>query len=576
MKISNQVILSFILGLLYYLPGNLLAQTSYLSIFKEKNGLLVIEMEAVPTLGEHWKCDTLTPGFTGTGFLTWQGRQFLDTTGVGELVYPIHIENPGKYRFTWRMSVGKGTDVTDHNDTWLKITGDRFYGQKPDGHLVYPRPFCEEDISNKSIDCPNGNSQNGFFKVYGQAVDFIWMAATSDNDGHELYVEFDQPGKYEIILNARSSYCQLDRMVLFHTDSIDQKTATLLSQSAPTASPSRHTKVSIKGNQFYINDQLTYQGRYYKNHKIEGLLFNARLVQGIFDDLNPVSRDGFVYPDTKIWDPNRNTDDFLAAMPSWYAHGLLAFTLNLQGGSPLGYGNKDWVNSTFTSTGDLRPEYMDRLTKILDKADELGMVVILGYFYFGQDQHLEDEKAILNAVDQITNWLLEKGYRNILVELNNECDIHYDHEILKAPNIHQLITRVQNAGASKNRLLVSTSYSGGKLPTPDVVQLADYLLLHGNGVEHPAEMAKMVERTRAIPGFTEKPILFNEDDHYNFSNETNHFFSALIAYASWGYFDFRRDGESFENGFQSVPVDWQINSKRKTQFFNKLKEITGK
>ena len=42
------------------------------------------------------------------------------------------------------------------------------------------------------------------------------------------------------------------------------------------------------------------------------------------------------------------------------------------------------------------------------------MVVILGYFYFGQDQHLKDEQAIIQAVDNITNWILNKGYRNIV------------------------------------------------------------------------------------------------------------------------------------------------------------------
>ena len=67
------------------------------------------------------------------------------------------------------------------------------------------------------------------------------------------------------------------------------------------------TKVSIAGNQFYINKQLTYKGRYWQDNKIEGLLFNSRMVQGIFDDTNPVTRKGFVYADTKQWDPERNT-----------------------------------------------------------------------------------------------------------------------------------------------------------------------------------------------------------------------------------------------------------------------------
>ena len=33
--------------------------------------------------------------------------------------------------------------------------------------------------------------------------------------------------------------------------------------------------------------------------------------------------------------------------------------------------------------------------RIVDRADELGMVVILGYFYFGQDQRLTNEAAVV-------------------------------------------------------------------------------------------------------------------------------------------------------------------------------------
>ena len=101
----------------------------------------------------------------------------------------------------------------------------------------------------------------------------------------------------------------------------------------------RRTKVTITGNQFYINGELTYKGRFWKGNKIEGLLLNSRMVQGIFDDLNPKTRENFVYPDTKVWDANRNTKEFISHMEEWKSNGLLAFTLNLQGGSPIGYGN---------------------------------------------------------------------------------------------------------------------------------------------------------------------------------------------------------------------------------------------
>jgi hypothetical protein len=51
--------------------------------------------------------------------------------------------------------------------------------------------------------------------------------------------------------------------------------------------------------------------------------------------------------------------------------------------------------------------------------------------------------------------------------------------------------------------------------------------------------------------------------------------AAISEYASWGYFDFRRKDEGFDDGYQSVPVDWKIGSPRKRAFFSRLKEITG-
>jgi hypothetical protein len=337
----------------------------------------------------------------------------------------------------------------------------------------------------------------------------------------------------------------------------------------------RKTTVTIKGNQFYINGELTYKNRVWKENKIEGLLFNSRMVQGIFDDLNDSTKQQFAYADTHEWNADRNTNEFIAAMESWKQHGLLAFTLNLQGGSPLGYGNKGWINSAFDGQGNLRKDYMQRLKKILNKADQLNMVVILGYFYFGQDQLLTNEQAVLNAVDNITNWILANKYKNIIVEINNECDISYDHAILQPARVHELIERVKQMQKDDFRLLVSTSYGGGVLPKTNVVQSSDFVLLHGNGVEEPKRIVQMIAETKQIAGFANKPILFNEDDHFNFEADSNHFVMAVQQYASWGYFDYRLKGEGFENGFQSVPVDWKISSDRKKQFFAKMKEISG-
>src|SRR5262249_21150108 len=180
--------------------------------------------------------------------------------------------------------------------------------------------------------------------------------------------------------------------------------------------PPRNTNVSIRDDQFLINGKPTYAGRSWQGKRIEGLLFNSRMVQAIFDDLNAKTRDLWAYPDTGNWDAERNTRDFIAAMPGWRRHGLLGITLNLQGGNPKGYSaDQPWHNSALTDDGKLRPDYLARLGRVLDRADELGMVVILGIFYFGQDERLKDESAVIAGLDNTIDWLFDKGYRNVLI-----------------------------------------------------------------------------------------------------------------------------------------------------------------
>ena len=330
------------------------------------------------------------------------------------------------------------------------------------------------------------------------------------------------------------------------------------------------TIVSIKGNQFYINGKPTYEGRIWNRKKIEGLLMNSRMVQGVFDDLNPATKDAFAYPDTKKWDADRNNNEFIAAMPLWKSYGLNSFSLNMQGGSPVGYGNFDFYNAGFKADGALDENYMKRLDKILKKANELNMVVILGFFYFGQDQRLKDEAAIKNAVTNMMNWLFDKEYRNVLIEINNETlgDFkHYDHAILLKDRVHELINLAKNMEKKGYRYLVSTSFPAKIVPTQNVVDASDYVLFHGNAQRTAANFTNHIEKVKAVVGNRIMPIVINEDDNFNFEADSSHFNIALKNYISWGYFDYRKkDDPDLKEGFQTVPVDWGINSELKNPF----------
>ncbi len=341
-------------------------------------------------------------------------------------------------------------------------------------------------------------------------------------------------------------------------------------------STARNTTVSIVKDKLYINGDPTLKGIVWRGIHMEGLLPNSRMVQGIFDDLNPATVDLWAYPDDHTWDPERNTNEFVSAMDEWRDYGLLGFTINLQGGSPQGYSeNQPWYNSAIDSAGNLREDYMERLESIMDKSDDLGMVTILGIFYFGQDGRVKGEEAVKNAVRNTISWLIDKKYTNVLIEIANECNNKkYETPILKADRIDELIRLAQSYSKKLGyRFPVSASFNGNTLPTANVVKAADFILLHGNGVNHPAGIAEMVNQTRAMPEYRPMPVIFNEDDHYDFDQPDNNMTAAFRAGASWGFFDYRREGEDFSQGFQSVPVDWEISSERKKAFFDKIQEI---
>ena len=349
----------------------------------------------------------------------------------------------------------------------------------------------------------------------------------------------------------------------------------------------RNTVVSIAGSDFLINGQPTFEGRVHNGLRVEGLLFNSRMVQAIFDDLNPQTRWLWDYPDGP-WDPERNSQEFVAAMPEWRKHGLLGFTINLQGGSPYGYSEgkpQPWINSGFDEVGDLRADYMSRLGRILDKADELGMVPILGLFYYGQDRNLVDESAVLHACDNITEWIISQHYTNVLIEIDNQADIadlgvqqHYSHDVLLSARVHELIRRVQQLSDrrvdnSVGHFLVGTSF--WTLPPDSVMGVSDFILLHGNNSKEPDEIRRLVDRCRMSLAYSGQPIVFNEDDHTNFDATDNHLLAAISKHASWGFFDYRRKGEDFGAGYQSMPTTWGIDTERKRAFFESILQISG-
>jgi hypothetical protein len=347
------------------------------------------------------------------------------------------------------------------------------------------------------------------------------------------------------------------------------------------AAPTK-TVVSIQGAKFLINGEPTFKGRTFEGRSIEGLLFNSRMANAIIDDHNPTTRGTWAYPDGP-WDPERNTSEFIAAFPEYRRHGMHMVAINLQGGSPRGYSwMQPWKFGGFEADGSVRPAYRERLLRVIRAADAQGMIVGLGLFYKEATKQLDGEKAVLAAVDNVTDLLVAAQARNVLMEIGNEVDlpgpVHPAWSIIQPTRCAELITRMQERSKGKldtpaGRLLVAASTI--RKPASSIIAASDYVLLHGNAMNTPDMLRTLIRDTRADPAFRGQPLLINEDDHFEFDKPVNNFRVAVEEGVGWGYFDYRQVRENMTFGFQSLPVDWTISSPRKKAFFELLKTITG-
>jgi CubicO group peptidase (beta-lactamase class C family) len=279
------------------------------------------------------------------------------------------------------------------------------------------------------------------------------------------------------------------------------------SRQAATAFTPR-TTVSVTGERWFLNGEITYRGS-----RAQGLLLNVRMVNSVFEDRRKPE-----------FDPEANTDRFLAHLPDYAAHGVRAFTICLQGGRPRYEGA---VNSAFAADGSLRESYLARLRRVIEACDRQRLVVILGCFYQRQDQVLKDEAAVRAAVTNAATWIERCGFQNVVLEIANEFGHGgFDHQLLRTDLGQVELIRLAKKAAPG--LLVSTSGLGnGRFPDR-VARAADFLLIHFNDTP----LSQIPDRIRVLKQYG-KPIVCNEDDKLSDDGAK----AAEIAVtngASWG------------------------------------------
>ncbi|MFB5675099.1 hypothetical protein ACE3NQ_11835 [Paenibacillus terreus] len=315
------------------------------------------------------------------------------------------------------------------------------------------------------------------------------------------------------------------------------------------------TVLSIEGTDFYINGKKVYEEIKGSRPEAHGLLMNARFIQGIFDDSEDPGR---FHRFGRTFDPERNTDDLITALPEWYAHGLRAFTVGLQGGGPcFTLFNEKLHNNPFGEDGtSLDPAYANRLDRLIRAADEIGMVVIVSFFYFFQAEKLKNGRAILEATRTASRFLRQGGYTNVIIEIANEHDLTKKHSLLEYPE--GIVALLEIARHESGGLPVGCS-STASFISEEVAKESDVVFYHGNGRTRQQYYNDVCQLRKWAPN---APIVCNED-----SQAVGNMEVAARLHTSWGYYNNLTK--------QEPPTDWRITDGEDRFFAHRMAKIIG-
>lgn len=194
-------------------------------------------------------------------------------------------------------------------------------------------------------------------------------------------------------------------------------------------------------------------------------------------------------------------------------------------------------------------KYLNRMKRIIDAADRIGMAVIVCMFYGAQSRFLKDDDAVFRAVKSVSNWARDNSFTNVILEIANEHDVdmYHIHPVLYLDTgIAQLLEV-----ASRESGGIPVGCSGtGKVFSRNIADKSDVVLIHGNDKTRQ-RLYDFIQKAKA--GSSGKPVVINED-----SQCIGNMMTAMDVGVSWGYYNNMTK--------QEPPCDYGI-TKGEDQFF---------
>jgi hypothetical protein len=179
-----------------------------------------------------------------------------------------------------------------------------------------------------------------------------------------------------------------------------------------------------------------------------------------------------------------------AALDTIAAAGMLLVSVALQ--------DESGANA-FRPDGSLDAGWAARLDAFLKAADSRGIAVQLICFHQAQDQRLDSQEAILAAARNLTDWLIDRDYRHVvLTPAEDWSQPGWDHDHFVAAGQEQIISAMRDRFQERRvdfALPIAVFLDVRLRADSPLLDAADVLILAGDG---RALDARRVERPAVI------------------------------------------------------------------------------
>lgn len=203
--------------------------------FQEENGLVVIEMESMPTV-DGWQLQTDVAGFTGDGYFRWEGPDLFGNPGAqGVIQYRFSISNPGLYQMRFRNHRDGGIPFDQENDIWARMDS----GQ--------------------------------WIKVFsGQQGVWNWASNFDFGEGNRPPATYQlSEGEHTFTISGRSQGFRVDRVVFYNTLLTSQ------GQAQNTNNPQSPVQGSVNGLSFELIGSVEDDGQFLSTPELQWTLMDG-------------------------------------------------------------------------------------------------------------------------------------------------------------------------------------------------------------------------------------------------------------------------------------------------------------